>query len=227
MTAARFVAAARRLIADRRSGVSIMFGLGLALGAVMLVCGSRLRAQTVTREQAARSAIHPVASSGALRAWLARVPVTREFPPDFAETLRGQAPLFALEMSTSPGCVPCAASTGTLEVAQASWTMWGKWRKNGDLRCMPTPKGDANRGVSRNESSILVPVWGPNSHHRPTRSAPSSDCASIRRRAMIAFSATGSSITRSPAHANKWLASSNRPPEWKRTNSSSPSSFNC
>lgn len=42
-----------------------------------------------------------------MRAWLARVPLTRQFPPDFADTLRGQAPAFVIEMSTSPGCVPC------------------------------------------------------------------------------------------------------------------------
>ncbi len=103
-----------QLAADRRSGVSIVFGLGLALGAVVLICGTQLRAQAITREQAARAAIHPLVSSGALRVWLARVPVTREFPPDFAETLRGQAPLFALEMSTSPGCIPCADLWGKL-----------------------------------------------------------------------------------------------------------------
>ena len=110
-----------RLAADRRSGVSIVCGLSLALGAVVLVCGTRLWAQTVTREQAARAAIHPLASSDALRAWLARVPVTRAFPPDFAETLRGQAPLFALEMSTSPGCGPCADLWGKLLAFRARY----------------------------------------------------------------------------------------------------------
>jgi hypothetical protein len=43
-----------------------------------------------------------------LQAWLARVPVTREWPPDFAETLRSQMPILVVEMSTAPGCLPCA-----------------------------------------------------------------------------------------------------------------------
>ena len=42
-----------------------------------------------------------------MRAWLARVPLTGQFPPDFADTLRGQAPAFAIEMSTTPRCIPC------------------------------------------------------------------------------------------------------------------------
>jgi hypothetical protein len=49
-----------------------------------------------------------------MQAWLARVPVTRDFPPDFAATLRGQAPAFVIEMSTAPGCVPCADLWGKL-----------------------------------------------------------------------------------------------------------------
>jgi hypothetical protein len=65
-------------------------------------------AQGVTREQAMRAAIHPVASEAAMREWLARVPVTRDWPPDFAEKMKGQGPAFVVEMSTAPGCVPCA-----------------------------------------------------------------------------------------------------------------------
>jgi hypothetical protein len=65
-------------------------------------------AQPVTREQAMRAAIHPVTTESEMREWLARVPVTRNWPPDFAETLKGQAPAFVVEMSTAPGCVPCA-----------------------------------------------------------------------------------------------------------------------
>jgi hypothetical protein len=42
-----------------------------------------------------------------MRAWLSRVPVTRDFPDDFAATLRGQGPAFVIEMTTSPGCLPC------------------------------------------------------------------------------------------------------------------------
>ncbi|PJG49634.1 hypothetical protein CAF53_02205 [Sphingobium sp. LB126] len=78
------------------------------MAAVALLCTGQLSAQTVTRAAAARAAIHPVASGADTRAWLARVPVTHDFPPDFDETLRGQATLFSLEMSTEPGCAPCA-----------------------------------------------------------------------------------------------------------------------
>jgi hypothetical protein len=71
-------------------------------------------ARPVTREDAMRAAIHPVASISDMQAWLARVPVTRDFPPDFSATLRGQAPAFVIEMSTAPGCVPCADLWGKL-----------------------------------------------------------------------------------------------------------------
>ena len=59
------------------------------------------------QDAARRAAIHPVADDANMRTWLARVPLTRQFPPDFSETLRGQARAFIIEMSTTPGCVPC------------------------------------------------------------------------------------------------------------------------
>lgn len=65
-------------------------------------------AQPVNRDQATRAAIHPVASQSEMQAWLDRVPVTQDFPPDFADVLQGQAPAFIVEISTAPGCVPCA-----------------------------------------------------------------------------------------------------------------------
>ena len=65
-------------------------------------------AQTVSREDAARAAIHPVGTTAAMNHWLSRVPVTRAFPPDFTEELRGRSSAFVVEMSTAPGCVPCA-----------------------------------------------------------------------------------------------------------------------
>lgn len=74
-------------------------------------------AQTVTREQAARAAIHPVTTSAEMTAWLARVPTTRDWPPDFAETLRGQAGSLVIEMSTAPGCVPCGDLWASLNSA--------------------------------------------------------------------------------------------------------------
>lgn len=65
-------------------------------------------AQGVDRTAAMRAAIHPVRSPSDLAAWLRRVPATRDFPPDFAETLHLQASPFVIETSTSPGCLPCA-----------------------------------------------------------------------------------------------------------------------
>jgi hypothetical protein len=72
-------------------------------------------AQTPSRRQAMAAAIHPVADTGALRHWLARVPATRDFPPDLAATLRAQAPLYVIEMTTAPGCLPCADLWGRLQ----------------------------------------------------------------------------------------------------------------
>ena len=43
-----------------------------------------------------------------MRGWLARVPLTRNWPPDFAETMRDQAAMLVIEMSTAPDCLPCA-----------------------------------------------------------------------------------------------------------------------
>ncbi|OAN58617.1 hypothetical protein [Sphingobium sp. TCM1] len=64
-------------------------------------------AQPVTGEQAMRAAIHPVATDAEMRLWLSRVPVTRDFPPDFQTMLRSQASLYVIEISTAPGCLPC------------------------------------------------------------------------------------------------------------------------
>lgn len=75
-------------------------------------------AQPATHEDAREAAIHPVASTAQMQAWLARVPVTRDFPPDFAGSLRAFAPAFVIEMSTAPGCIPCAdlwTKLGTLQ----------------------------------------------------------------------------------------------------------------
>lgn len=68
-----------------------------------------------------RAAIHPVADAAAMRQWLVRVPTTRDFPPDLAETLRGQAPLFVVEMTTAPGCVPCADLWARLNALRARY----------------------------------------------------------------------------------------------------------
>ena len=67
-------------------------------------------ASTESRQNAARArsaAIHPVADSATMHQWLGRVPHTRDFPADLATTLRAQAPLYIVEMTTAPGCLPC------------------------------------------------------------------------------------------------------------------------
>lgn len=79
--------------------------IGIAIAAI--AAGSTAQAQPVMRDQAMRAAIHPVADSKAMQTWLSRVPVTKDYPDDFDATLRGQGPAFVIEMTTSPGCVPC------------------------------------------------------------------------------------------------------------------------
>ncbi|WDF74246.1 hypothetical protein [Novosphingobium sp. KACC 22771] len=64
--------------------------------------------QPVSREVAWHAAIHPIRTLPETRAWLARAPATRDFPPDFDAVLKGQASLYVIEMSTAPGCVACA-----------------------------------------------------------------------------------------------------------------------
>ena len=59
------------------------------------------------RVQAARAAIHPVSGVGEMQSWLARVPRTVDYPPDFEAALKGQGPAFVIEMSTASGCLPC------------------------------------------------------------------------------------------------------------------------
>ena len=78
--------------------------VGVLLGCVMV--SPSVRAADALSPY--RSPIHPIASPVLLDAWLQRVPATRDFPPDFADTLKGQAPAFLIETSTAPGCIPCA-----------------------------------------------------------------------------------------------------------------------
>ena len=88
----------------------------LVLALIPILPGGAALSRPVTREDAMRAAIHPVASNPDMQAWLARVPVTREFPPDFATSLRGQGPGFIVEMSSAPGCLPCADLWSKLSV---------------------------------------------------------------------------------------------------------------
>nr|WP_197535704.1 hypothetical protein [Sphingobium sp. SYK-6] len=64
-------------------------------------------AQRADQDVARQAAIHPVSTAADMRLWLSRVPVTRDFPPDFETMLRGQASLYVIEISTAPGCLPC------------------------------------------------------------------------------------------------------------------------
>lgn len=87
--------------------MSPIFAL-LGIPALVITIGATANAQTISREDAMRAAIHPVSDNGAMRAWLSRVPVTRAFPDDFSSTLRGHGAAFTIEMSTAPACLPCA-----------------------------------------------------------------------------------------------------------------------
>lgn len=69
---------------------------------------ARISSQTTAHARAAAAAIHPVTDSAMMNRWLKRVPRTRDFPEDLVATLRSQAPLYVIEMSTAPGCLPCA-----------------------------------------------------------------------------------------------------------------------
>lgn len=85
----------------------------LALYAVTATAAP-LGAAGPSRADAARAAIHPVATEAAMRHWLGRVPRTNDYPPDFETTLRGQGSAFLVEMSSAPGCLPCGDLWGKL-----------------------------------------------------------------------------------------------------------------
>src|SRR3546814_14917079 len=52
---------------------------------------------------------------------LSRVPLTRDFPPDFSATLKGDAPAFVVEMTTSPQCAPCADLWAKLQILRRQY----------------------------------------------------------------------------------------------------------
>jgi len=85
-----------------------LFAIGVLLGLAFSFIDRTVFARPIARERALRAAVHPVADAASMRAWLARVPVTRDFPPDFTETLRAAAGLHVVDMSIVPGCLPCA-----------------------------------------------------------------------------------------------------------------------
>lgn len=78
-------------------------------------------AQQVSREVAMRAAVHPVSTSADMHLWLSRVPVTRDFPPDFQTMLRDQASLYVIEISTAPGCLPCGDLWAKLQAFRAHY----------------------------------------------------------------------------------------------------------
>lgn len=80
---------------------------GLVLAVMAFLGPTNGQAQVAPITPATRAAIHPAADAATMQRWLARVPETRAFPPDFEETLKGQGSLYIIEMTTTPGCVPC------------------------------------------------------------------------------------------------------------------------
>lgn len=86
---------------------ALHLGVSMALlGALPFPVHAQAEWRAPDRVQAARAAIHPVSSASEMQSWLARVPRTLDYPPDFEAALTGQGPAFVLEMSTAPGCLP-------------------------------------------------------------------------------------------------------------------------
>lgn len=87
---------------------ALHLGASIALlGLLPLPVHAQAEQRLPDRIQAARAAIHPVSSASEMRNWLARVPRTTDYPPDFEAVLSGHGPAFVIEMSTAPGCLPC------------------------------------------------------------------------------------------------------------------------
>jgi hypothetical protein len=89
-------------MSSRRLAASIAL-----LGSLPLPAHAQLERRSPDRTQAERAAIHPVSSVREMQNWLARVPRTVDYPPDFEAALKGQGSAFVIEMSTAPGCLPC------------------------------------------------------------------------------------------------------------------------
>ncbi|WIW90265.1 hypothetical protein K3M67_19660 (plasmid) [Sphingobium sp. V4] len=77
------------------------------LGVLPLPVHAQAERLAPDRVAAARAAIHPVSSAREMQSWLARVPRTVDYPPDFEAALKGEGSAFVIEMSTAPGCLPC------------------------------------------------------------------------------------------------------------------------
>jgi hypothetical protein len=96
------------MIQVRRAALPSRLLLALAAGLSCCVTSDAAGAN-------AARAIHPVASPAALKARLALVPLTRQYPPDFVETLKSQGPAYLIETTSEPGCVPCADTWAKLQ----------------------------------------------------------------------------------------------------------------
>ena len=117
----------------------------LSLGIVAASGQAALAANAANSSATARrAAIHPVADARALQWRLSYVPVTKDFPPDFLDTLRGGAPAFLVEMTTATGCLPCN----------------DLWRKLGQLnRQYGVPIGVVSRQEAMVRSGRLALPW--------------------------------------------------------------------
>ena len=105
------------------------------LGALPLPVHAQAERRAPDRVQVARAAIHPVSTASEMQSWLARVPRTVDYPPDFEAALKGQGPAFVIEMSTAPGCLPCG-------------DLWTK------LLALKTRYGLAVRPIGREEAML-------------------------------------------------------------------------
>ena len=86
----------------------------LGIPGIVVMAGAASPAPDAQRRAAIRAAVHPVADAASMRAWLARVPTTRDFPDDLAATLRVEGSNWIVEMTTGPDCVPCGDLWGKL-----------------------------------------------------------------------------------------------------------------
>ena len=108
----------------------------IASAPLLLLASSPLSAPATDRSDIARSAaVHPVANIASMQRWLARVPVTRDFPPDLGTVLSGAGPAFTLEMSSTGSCIPCD-------------DLWSK------LQSLGRRHGIAVRVIAGNEAAI-------------------------------------------------------------------------
>ncbi|OAN58947.1 hypothetical protein [Sphingobium sp. TCM1] len=115
---------------------ALHFGASISLlGLLPLSAHAQEQRRAPDRVAAARAAIHPVSSDREMQGWLARVPRTVDYPPDFEAALKGQGSAFVIEMSTAPGCLPCG-------------DLWTK------LLALKTRYGLAVRPIGREEAML-------------------------------------------------------------------------